>query len=69
MKTIGDAFARDGFIYATNHGLSSEQIHRYACRDSTLFSHNSHNYNVQAIQHRPVCIRRCVRGGQGALRG
>ena len=30
VKTIGDAFARDGFIYATNHGLSSEQILRYA---------------------------------------
>ncbi|KAI0828008.1 Clavaminate synthase-like protein [Trametes gibbosa] len=28
VKTIGDAFARDGFIYATNHGLSSEQIQR-----------------------------------------
>ncbi|KAI0369051.1 Clavaminate synthase-like protein [Pilatotrama ljubarskyi] len=28
VKTIGDAFARDGFIYATNHGLSSEQILR-----------------------------------------
>ncbi|KAI0774828.1 Clavaminate synthase-like protein [Trametes elegans] len=28
VKTIGDAFSRDGFIYATNHGLSSEQILR-----------------------------------------
>ena len=28
VKTIGDAFARDGFIYATNHGLSSAQIQR-----------------------------------------
>ncbi len=30
VQKIGDAFARDGFIYATNHGLSSEQIHRCA---------------------------------------
>ncbi|KAI0669597.1 Clavaminate synthase-like protein [Trametes maxima] len=28
VKTIGDAFARDGFIYAVNHGLSSEQVRR-----------------------------------------
>ncbi|CDO74705.1 hypothetical protein BN946_scf184847.g13 [Trametes cinnabarina] len=28
VKSIGDALARDGFIYATNHGLSSEQIQR-----------------------------------------
>lgn len=29
VQTIGDAFARDGFIYATNHGLSAEDILRY----------------------------------------